>query len=141
MSLDTASQNHSGSSIDRRCSASSDANPCAAMNRPIRARTATSGVGRQMISIGVRSLVIARLPPARLILDPAGSAVEAVGGRVGLEGARKPEGAAEAAGAWGRTCQREPLAVDLERLGGVDEDVAVAIARARLRDSDLLMPT
>ena len=61
MSLDTASQNHSGSAIDLTCSASSEANPCFAMNRPIRARAATSAVGRQMISIGVSVIAVSPL--------------------------------------------------------------------------------
>ena len=40
-----ASQNHSGSSIDRRRSASKSVNPCAAMNRPTLLVAASSGVG------------------------------------------------------------------------------------------------
>ena len=50
----TASQYHSGSAMDRRCSSSSVAMPWARMKRPMRERSMTSGVGRQtMPSVSV----------------------------------------------------------------------------------------
>src|SRR6266850_1556806 len=61
-------------------------------------------------------------------------------GRVGLESARQPERPAQVAGTGRGPRQREPLAVDLERLVGVHEDVAVVLVGAGCRHGHLLVP-
>ena len=47
----TASQYHSGSATERRCSSASEATPWAFMKRAMRERSRCSGVGRQTISL------------------------------------------------------------------------------------------
>src|SRR5713101_2484023 len=80
-SLDTASQYHSASSTLRRWSASSEATPCARMNLVRRARSMTSGVGRQMISLSdisalasplIHSALTSGLRPSARIATPPG---------------------------------------------------------------------
>src|SRR2546426_8818720 len=61
-------------------------------------------------------------------------------GRVGLEGARQPQRPAQIARARRRPRQRQPLAIDLERLVGVHEDVAIALVGAGPRHAHLLVP-
>src|SRR5947207_10821087 len=62
----TASQYHSGSSLLRRCSASSEPIWWARMNRPMRERSTYSLVGRQTISLRTSSLI----PPPLSTLLP-----------------------------------------------------------------------
>ena len=54
----TASQYHSGSSIERRWSAASDSSPCAAMKRAMRVRAAKAGSGRQTISSRLMAAIL-----------------------------------------------------------------------------------
>src|SRR5438552_10608341 len=70
----------------------------------------------------------------------APGAPHVINGRIRLERPRQPQRAAQVAGAGRRTREREPLAVDLEGLRGVDEDVAVAIVRTGLGHGHLLVP-
>src|SRR5438093_1004430 len=69
------------------------------------------------------------------------SAAERVGGGIRLERPGQPERATEVARSRRGPREPEPLAVDLEGPVGVDDDVPVAIVRARLRDRHLLVPT
>ena len=57
------------------------------------------------------------------------SSGDAVGARLRLERAGVPERAAQSARAGRRAGLREPVEVGLTRLGGVDDDVAVLVAR------------
>src|SRR6185503_9785378 len=52
----------------------------------------------------------------------------------------EPEGTAEAVGPRCRARHRQPLLVDLVRLVGVDEDIAVLVSRSRLLERHALMP-
>src|SRR5205085_9503216 len=60
--------------------------------------------------------------------------------RRGPDGAREPEGTAQAIGAWRRSGLLEPLLVDLEGFIGIDEHVTVAVFRSSTLDTHLLMP-
>src|SRR5437899_5435780 len=67
-------------------------------------------------------------------------AAQGVRGGIRRERPGEPERAAEVAWPRCRAREREPLAVNLEGLIGVHDDVAVAIVGSRLGDRDLLVP-